>query len=113
MKVEPVTFTLGDDPQVYTLIRDINAVCDVEAKTGLNLSVFAFSAGLTASQERALLFAYLLKAHPKVLLSEAGDLLSRDEDKVLEALGKAMKVGVPTKEPPAEVPAVTNANMEA
>lgn len=95
-----MTFTIGDDPQVYTLTRNVNVICDVEAETGLNLSIFAWSAGMTQSQMRAMLYAYLKPSHG-VTLDEVGDLLSIAETESLLALGKAMgqKIEVKTEIP--------------
>jgi hypothetical protein len=91
-KQEFVEFRLKDDPQVYKLSYDFNAICEAEAAAGCNLiQAFLFQAPLTAVQTRAILFACLKKAHPLVLLTEAGELLSRDMPVVLDALGQAMR----------------------
>lgn len=101
MKVEPVTFTLGEDPQVYSLQYDFNKVCDVEELVGMNLTV---GSGHPSNYLRAQLMAYLLKAHPTVTLIEAGDLLTQNEDLVISKLKEAMRrAGQMPPETPEEV----------
>jgi len=91
-KQEFVEFRLKDGPQVYKLSYDFNAVCEAEAAAGCNLmQAFLLQAPLTAVQTRAILFACLKKAHPLVLLTEAGELLSRDMPVVLDALGQVLQ----------------------
>lgn len=88
---EPITFTLGDEPQVYTLQFDFNALCDAEEVAGCNLMRAVIGgAEFTATKARALLFAFLKTAHPKVTLAEAGELFSKDQGVVLTALIKVL-----------------------
>jgi hypothetical protein len=92
MSEEYVEFTFENDPQVYKLAYDFNILCDIETATGLNLmGAFLGYGAVTANQTRALLYACLKKAHPVVLLNEAGELLSRDMGTVLRALAKTIK----------------------
>jgi len=85
-----VSFTLLDDPQVYVLQFDFNAICEAETATGCNLMHALAGGGISASETRGLLYACLKASHPEVLLSEAGDLLSRDMSSVLPALSKCL-----------------------
>jgi hypothetical protein len=85
-----IPFTLEGDPQVYTLEFDFNAICAAEAVTGCNLMRALAGGEIFAAQTRGLLFACLKPAHPDVLLTEAGELLTRDMETVLEALSKAL-----------------------
>lgn len=91
MELEKVTFTLENDPQLYTMVYDFNRVCDAEEMLKENLfHAISNPVTMTANQCRGLVFAFLLTAHPKVLVSEAGDLLSRDSNVVTKALGKML-----------------------
>lgn len=80
------TFTLDGDPQEYHLMFDYNAVCDAEAKTGVNLMSCLSGQGLNANQTRGLLYACLLPKHPLVTLKEAGELLTKGLPVVLSNL---------------------------
>ena len=91
MELGKVTFTLEDDSQEYTLVYDFNQIADAEAVTGVNLlSAISDMRTMTAVQLRGLLYACLKTAHPTVLVTEAGDLLSRDSITVTKALGKVL-----------------------
>lgn len=98
--MKPVTFTLENDPQVYSLQFDFNLLCDAEAETGLNLMHGFMGLGIDARVTRGVLYACLKTAHPAVTLKEAGDLLSKDRETVLEALGKAIKIPTVATETP-------------
>jgi hypothetical protein len=92
MSEEYVEFTIENDPQVYKLAYDFNHMCDTELATGTNLmEPFLGRSAMNANQVRGLLTACLKKAHPAVLLIEAGELLSRDLDTVLQALAKTIR----------------------
>lgn len=74
-----VKFKLADDPIEYCLTFDFNQIVDAESICGCNLlSAIEWPRAMTAAQSRGLLYALLKTAHPKVLLGEAGDLLTRD-----------------------------------
>lgn len=96
--IEFTEFTLDGDPQVYKLAYDFNAICDAELETKENLQQYLFAIGkpssifLTALQHRAVLYALLKTAHPQVLLKEAGELLSRDTQKVSETMMRALGI---------------------
>jgi hypothetical protein len=90
--VKFVEFSLDGDPQVYKLAYDFNHLCDTEEAIDCNLmDPFLGHTPMNARQTRGILFACLKTAHPLVLLSEAGNLLSRDQATVLRALGKAIR----------------------
>ena len=60
----------------YVLEYDFNAIAVAEELTGLNLfSTFDFK-GLNVVKFRAMLFASLLKNHPKITLQEAGSFVT-------------------------------------
>lgn len=80
-----VKFTLSNDPQEYVLIYDFNKIVEAEEKTGVNLMQGLMGGG-SAVVMRALLFAFLLKAHPDVLIGEAGDLFSKESGTVMAAM---------------------------
>jgi hypothetical protein len=83
------TFKLKDDPQLYTITYDFNNVVLAEEKTSLNL-LQGLMGGGSATIMRGLLFAFLLKAHPTVLIDEAGDLLSKECGTVMTALSSLL-----------------------
>jgi hypothetical protein len=105
MELEKVTFELDDDPQLYTLVYDFNEIADAEAVTGVNLlSAVSDMQNMSAVQLRGLLYACLKTEHPKVLVTEAGDLLSRDSMTVTKALGKVLGAAEEEKAPPKAPP---------
>ncbi|HXI88453.1 MAG TPA: hypothetical protein VNH18_14675 [Bryobacteraceae bacterium] len=107
MEHDVVSFTLEDDPQIYKLTYDFNAICDAEAVTGCNLLQAQIRLkNLSATEVRGLLYACLKPAYPAVLLSEAGDLLSRDLETVSGALAEALGI-VKSENIPDEAPAET------
>lgn len=60
----------------YQLEYDFNAIATAEELTGINLfSSFDFT-HLTATKFRAMLYASLLKNHPKMTLDDAGKLIT-------------------------------------
>lgn len=64
------------DDKTYTLEYDFNAIARAEELTGLNLfSSFDFT-HLSVVKFRAMLFASLLKNHPKITLDDAGNLVT-------------------------------------
>jgi hypothetical protein len=96
--IEFTEFTLDNDPQIYRLVYDFNALCDAEAETKENLLQYVFVIGkpsaifITAAQQRAMLYALLKPGHPQVLLKEAGELLSRDTKRVADAMVRALGI---------------------
>ncbi len=86
---QSVSFQLEGD-QVYSLSFDFNQICEAETVARCNLMTALAGGGITALQTRALLYACLKTAHPQVLLSEAGWLLSQDMPKVLAALAQVL-----------------------
>lgn len=86
-----VVFTLKGDAQEYRLEFDGNMICDAESATGCNLMHLLAGAGEPSFTEaRALLYALLKKAHPLVLATEAGALLT-NYPVVLAAIALLMK----------------------
>ena len=69
----------------YRMEFDYNNLCEAENLTGTNL--VAFSGRMSASQTRAHVFAALRKHHPQIELREVGNLLTKDRETVLDALG--------------------------
>ena len=91
MERDRTSFTLADEPQVYTLIYDINRICDAEEELGLNLfSAMEAPQFATTRQVRGMLYAFLKEAHPTVTLRETGLLISWDSQTVLAALMKLL-----------------------
>lgn len=90
MEREFIVFKIADDPQEYKLCYDFNQLVDAEELTGCNLLAAFMGGGLNAKAFRALLYACLKTAHPHVLLSEAGDLMSKDRATVMAAVGKVL-----------------------
>jgi hypothetical protein len=86
---EFVSFTFEGDPVEYKLCYDFNEIVNAEEVCGCNL-LAAMGGGMSARAFRGLLYACLKTAHPQVLLSEAGDLMSRDREKVMKALGQVI-----------------------
>ena len=88
-----MTFTLANDPQLYTLTYDFNEIADAEEVANMNLlsGVAAHGqGGISSAQLRGLLYALLHTAHPAVTLKEAGDLLTRDALTVTTAFAQVM-----------------------
>lgn len=69
-----VPLTVGDE--TYTLAYDFNAIAQAEELTGLNLFTSFDFQRLSVVKFRAMLFASLLKYHPKITLEQAGDLIT-------------------------------------
>lgn len=86
-------FFLRDDPQEYSLTFDYNAICDVETETGVNLMALLSRQSLDSNQTRAMLYACLKPGHPDVTLKEAGGLLSREMETVLDSLLPIIQAG--------------------
>jgi hypothetical protein len=107
---EPFPWSGGDREAM--LVHDFNCLCDVEAETGLNLGMLSLR-NPTSQQTRGLVCAYLRTAHA-ISLQEAGDLLTRDQNAVLEAMSMAMnlaRLGEEKKEEPVVEPASETANV--
>ena len=81
MDLPSIKFHFNGEDREYTLVYDYNKFCEVEAETGLNM-LAAMGPGRTMSGLRAMLYALLKTTNPKILLSEAGDMLSRDMEDV-------------------------------
>lgn len=88
LELEFVTFTIGDDPQVYKLCYDFNELADAETLTGLNLNAAFIGGTVNANQFRGMLYAFLKTSHA-VTLKEAGSLMATLEGrkKCLDAVG--------------------------
>lgn len=109
MEFQQIKFTLPDDPQEYTLTYDFNEMCDAEPIVGMNLLTPIAGADLLSTRDvRGLLYALLKKAHPMVLLPEAGELMTKNlpvvTNKVIEMLG-LIRSGERAKAPEPEVKA--------
>lgn len=99
---EFVVFRLPDDPMEYKLCYDVNAICDVEAETGVNIAAALFRGGLNFVELRALLYGLLTPyfnpattpKEARVTLQDAGDLLTRDNfldtTPVADAIGRCV-----------------------
>lgn len=90
-KVEGVD--ASSDPQAsYKLCFDVNHLCDAEKETGFNLLYALRNVGaMSMTQLRALFCALLKTGHPKVSLSEAGQLLTLDMASVTDAVWLAIE----------------------
>ena len=78
MSQKLVEFTLGTDPQVYSLCYDFNQLADAESLTGQNLNASYLGGEVTVSQLRGILYAFLRTKHA-VTLKEAGSLMATAE----------------------------------
>ncbi len=97
MEKQFVTFNLDGDHVDYKLHFDFNEICNAEEVTGCNLGSAMVSGNFTGKQLRGLLYAFLKTAHPQVLLSEAGDLLSRDLPTTMSAFWSVVNGAIETE----------------
>lgn len=81
-----ISFSIESDPHPYVLEYDFNFLCDAEVISGCNLMQAIAGGQITAGQTRGMLYAFLKKANPDLLLSDAGALLSRDLAGTLKAI---------------------------
>ena len=99
----------------YQLAFKFNALCEAEKLTGENLLQGLgrlINGGMTAAQYRAVLYASLRMAHPKLTLEDAGDLIeSAFADGTISDIREALltthyvsfeKTVPPVADPPAE-----------
>lgn len=86
--IKVVEFKIEGDKTdtTYKMEFDFNELVRAEQMTGLNL--MALSAGMSAGQTRAHVFAAMAKHHPKASLEDAGALLSGAKETVMDALGE-------------------------
>jgi hypothetical protein len=84
----------------YKLAYSFNALALAERATGLNMFRGLDLQALNALQLRAMLWASLLKAQPKMTLEDAGDLLSSplDCNLALTAIADAWTASMPKPE---------------
>src|SRR5579872_7172332 len=92
--------TLEIDGEVYSLGGlDFNAIADAElvAKCNLLLGIAGMlTNGMTAQQTRGLLYASLRRAHPKITLQDAGNLVRVDTlPDINDALLRAYNASLP------------------
>ena len=74
-----VKFNLGDKPWDYELRFDFNELADAEPIAGCNLmAAIASWPNLSCRELRGLLYALLKPTQPKLLLGEAGGLLTQN-----------------------------------
>lgn len=99
-----------------TLRFDFNAFAEAEEATGQNLmAAIAAWPALNCQQMRALLYALLRPAHPKVLVGEAGGLITQDLNRVWRALREALVKAelLEVEEPAADIAPVVAPPAEA
>jgi hypothetical protein len=93
--------SLEIDGKTYRLTYDFNAIAQAEAASGCNLlqGVAGFLLNTaTAAQYRGLLYAALLKAHPKMSIDQAGNLVRIDTmPDIRRALAEAYNLSMPEK----------------
>lgn len=77
------------DPPVFRLCYDFNYMVKAEEMTGCNL-LRAISGGMTSKELRATLWAMLKTGHPDVALEEAGNLMTRDRELVVDKVGEVL-----------------------
>jgi len=83
----------GAEEKGFRFTYDVNEIVSAEITTGLNLWAAVRNLDqMSAGQLRAITFALLKAAHPKITLNEAADLLSFDPPAVIAALRKVLKV---------------------
>lgn len=108
-----IKFHFEGEIREYVLVYDFNKFCDAETETGANILSWIGGNNRTASQLRAVLYACLKTDNPKVLLSEAGDMLNRDTGGLLACLtaliGAAVEGTEEEDETPPATPALANA----
>ena len=83
--------------ETYSLAFDFNGLVIAEELSGLNLmQAFRSLGDLSISQTRALLFAALRKRHPKITLTEVGDLMEFEAlPAITRAIGEALENSMP------------------
>ena len=87
-----VKFNLGDKAWDYELRFDFNELADAEELAHCNLlATIATWPNLSCQQMRALLYALLKPTQPKLLLSDAGELLTQDMPTVYRAIKEALR----------------------
>ena len=98
----------GDE---YRLAYDFNAIAQAEAIAGCNLLQGVRNlSSLSAEQLRGLLFAALSKAHPKITLLAAGEMVRLDTVRpITEALAEAYMLSLPEKKENPTEPAADGA----
>lgn len=96
---EFVVFKLDGDEHEYRLAFDFNEICAAEVVAGCNLMSVLGGHAVDAAQTRGLLYACLKKGHPRVLLAEAGGLLTRDMTTTLGALNELLREAGMFEEP--------------
>lgn len=75
--VAPFTTLVAGDKE-YSLLWNYNAIATAENLSGLRLlSASIDLSSLSASELRALLYAAMLKKHPKITLNAVGDLIQQ------------------------------------
>lgn len=83
----------GTDQKGFHLTYDVNQIVEAEISTGLNLfSAMRNLDQMSAGQMRAITFSLLKGEHPKIVLKEAGELLSADPPALMDAIRKVLKV---------------------
>ena len=93
---------LPDDPQPYILTFDFNSICEAEQLTGLNLMKPLTGAGVTATETRGLLYAFLKPENLNLALSDVGGLLSRDIATVCHEVATFIREASGSEEPEPE-----------
>lgn len=99
-----VALIVGD--RTYTLVIDVNAVCELEELLSTpdqpvtSGQVFLLAAQRSVRHIRALVWASLRRHHPEMELSHTGQLIedAGGVDEFLETLGKLRKVTQPEGE---------------
>jgi hypothetical protein len=98
--IEFVEITLSG--KICKLCWDFNslAIAEQETKTNLLDGIFhGLTGGATCTQIRALLYAAMLKAQPKVTLEEVGSLIRLNHvPLIIKALSDAYKASIPEDE---------------
>jgi hypothetical protein len=100
--------TLRIDGESYNLVYDFNAIAEAEKLAQCNLLhgiASLLASGATAMQLRGLLYAAMRKAHPKMTIDKAGELIRIDTmPDIYEALGEAYRNSMPEAKKLAEDP---------
>ncbi len=95
--------TLQDGENAFKLVFTLNALATAESLTKLNLLQALNITDMSVSSLRGLLYATLLKFHPKMTIEQAGDLLQRVGIKpALEAVFAAWSASQPDTDPNVE-----------
>lgn len=90
------------DGRKFTLVGDMEALCQAEAAYGKPLvQMIGDARDGFASASRAILYGTLRAEHPDVTLSDASEIFAADPDAVASAISAAVRAFLPGASPAA------------